>query len=394
MVTRKQDSRRKTDIPVPEPRHRVAPAGVSSGISFRELPPPSLDEIRKVCEHYQQKCAGTYKSLASRYVYQMATEIEHLVDAIKDGGYLSEAGSLSTLDDRDTLRSSLPSEQRVIRCKKKHSKTSRSRREGGDRRSNYSAVSGERRNARALSDNQRYGRPHTACASRKPGHDSRRIMMEYPLDYDDNFSLDTTPTKPMHYRTSIIDSPPLCNSRNRHRHQRGANSLDQLNLEDQNEEVLRWLKEEMQRSQLLIKRSKHMHDADLFSAQKEIEKVKKAAKHLIKAVHKKGKDKAAKSEANAEAERRRRVKSQKTIESLIHSHSEQIDLLKKGLHRGSATREALDDLSLKRNHRKVYPWGELEDDKTDVSFSVSDASDDLTSILDDLAEEAYQQSCC
>ena len=80
---------------------------VSSGISFRDLPEPSLDEIKKICEHYQQKCSGTYKSLASRYVYQMATEIEHLVDALKEGGYDLSEGSLSTLDDRESNTSSI-----------------------------------------------------------------------------------------------------------------------------------------------------------------------------------------------------------------------------------------------------------------------------------------------
>jgi hypothetical protein len=91
MMKSSNPSQSKTDIPIPEPRHRVGPKGVSSGISFRNLPPPSLDEIKKVCEHYQEKCSGTYKSLASRYVYQMATEIEDLVDVMQGESSGSEA---------------------------------------------------------------------------------------------------------------------------------------------------------------------------------------------------------------------------------------------------------------------------------------------------------------
>ena len=56
----------------------------------------------------------------------------------------------------------------------------------------------------------------------------------------------------------------------------------------------------MKRSQALISRSKQLHDAELVNAKKEVEKVKKAAKLLIKAVHKKANAKAAKCEANAE----------------------------------------------------------------------------------------------
>ena len=195
------------------------------------------------------------------------------------------------------------------------------------------------------------------------------------MDYVDRISLDSPPPKAKQQY-----SPG--------RQRRSLDSLARLNLEDQNEEVLRWLKEEMRRSQSLISRSKQLHDAELVSAKKEVEKVKKAAKLLIKAMHKKGKDKVAKSEAHAESERRRRVKSQKLVEGLIESHAEQIDILKKGL-RHSPQRHA----EGWRARERFYPWGELEDDRTDVSFSVSDASaSDLTSILDDLADEAFQRS--
>lgn len=364
---------KKSEIAVPEPRHRVGPKGVvSSGISFRDLPPPSLDEIKKICEHYQQKSAGTYKSLASRYVYQMATEIEHLVDALKAGGYDVSEGSLSSLDGRD-FNGCASSECRTdSRSKVRPSTTSRTVRRSGDKRNTGGSFSGKHINLHG-------SRPQTASASRKPGHASfGRNTREFPLDFVDGISIDSPPTKTRHHYSSS-------------RRRRNADSLAHLNLEDQNEEVLRWLKEEMKRSQVLINKSKQLHDAELVSAKEEVQKVKKAAKLLIKAMHKKGKDKAAKSEANAEAERRRRKKSQEMIESLIQSHSEQIDHLKKGLRQGSSPlRRGSCDVDDFRDRGRFYPWGHLEDERTDVSFSLCSDATDFTSILDDLAEEAYQ----
>lgn len=79
----------KGDVPrsqlpnIPEPRHRVPPQGVASGISFRKLPTPSLNAIRKICEHYEGKCSGQYSSLASRYISQMCQEIKTQVDSIE-----------------------------------------------------------------------------------------------------------------------------------------------------------------------------------------------------------------------------------------------------------------------------------------------------------------------
>lgn len=347
--------RKKTDIPVPEPRHRVGPKGISSGISFRDLPPPSLDEIKHVCEHYKVKCAGTYKSLASRYVYQMATEIDQLVDALKEGGFVSQESDL-TIDDRGFHES--PCEVNP-RSKNRPSVSSQS------------MHNLDMTNASSFHDNRHGPRPHTASAHRKPSQRPhyRRTTRESPRDSVDEESDETPALKQKHYRSS--------------RPRRNNDSLAHLNLEDQNEEVLRWLKEEMRRSQSLIDRSKQMHDAELVGAKKEVEKVKKAAKVLIKAV-KKGKDQAEKSEAIAETERRRRLRSQQMLESLIKSHNTQIDLLKEGLCR-DLSRDAGKSL---RDQARFHPWGELQDDRTDVSFSRSDASDETT-VLDDHNEEAY-----
>ena len=252
-----RNNRKKTDIPVPEPRHRVGPKGVSSGISFRDLPPPSLDEIKKICEHYQMKSAGTYKSLASRYVYQMGTEIEQLVDALKEGG--CSEGSLSTMDDHDL--NAPAGEPRDTRSEKRPSVNSRTRR------------SSDKRNASSSSGNHLHGsRPCTAPATRKSSHASyRKSTREFPPDYADGVSVDSPPTKPRH-----------CGSR---RQRRDVDSLSNLNLEDQNEDLLRWLREEMKRSQSLITRSKHLHDAELVSAKKEVEKASLACNVQAKTDH-------------------------------------------------------------------------------------------------------------
>ncbi|GMI36296.1 hypothetical protein TrCOL_g11479 [Triparma columacea] len=71
-------SNSKTAQPeIPEPQFRVGPPGVSSGLSFRNLPDASLLAIRQICTHYEKKCSGKYsaKSLASRYIFQMSREI-------------------------------------------------------------------------------------------------------------------------------------------------------------------------------------------------------------------------------------------------------------------------------------------------------------------------------
>jgi hypothetical protein len=138
-----------------------------------------------------------------------------------------------------------------------------------------------------------------------------------------------------------------------------------------------------------VLRSRQIHDAELANARREIEKLKRAAKRIIKAVHKNGKDKAARSEAMAESERKRRVKSQKIMASMIKSHAEQMEHLKRGLHHNSASdSDSLAGLGL-----------DLEDDSHTMRdennpaelFSLAGDSD-LTSILDGLAEEAYRQA--
>ncbi len=350
--------RKKSDIPIPEPRHRVGPKGISSGISFRDLPPPSLDEIKNICDHYKVKCAGTYKSLASRYVYQMATEIDQLVDALKKGDVVSQ-DSDSTIDDHGYCKITINRPQSKSRP----------------------SVSSHNMRNRDKTDfvfphKNRHGpRPQTASANRKPSQPPRHrrwIIREFPCDSVDVESDSNQAIKSKHLRSSHP--------------RRNDDTLSHLNLEDQNEEVLRWLREEVRRSQSLIDRSKQLHDAELVGAKKEVEKVKNVAKVLIKAVHKKEKGNAARSEAIAETERRRRLRSQKILESMIHAHNSQIDLLKEALCRGPT----LDEKKTMRDRARFHPWGELQDDRTEVSFSRSDASD-LTMVLDDLAEEAYQQ---
>ncbi|CAN0021719.1 unnamed protein product, partial [Ectocarpus sp. 6 AP-2014] len=36
-------------VAMPEPQHRIGPAGVSSGVSLRSLPPARLEDLTKIC---------------------------------------------------------------------------------------------------------------------------------------------------------------------------------------------------------------------------------------------------------------------------------------------------------------------------------------------------------
>jgi hypothetical protein len=352
--------RKKTDIPIPEPRHRVGPKGVSSGISFRELPPPSLDEIKKVCEHYQTKCAGTYNSLASRYVYQMATEIEDLVDSL-EGGYTSSEGSLSTLDGCEPFAPFRDSSN-AQRCKKR----------------NISA--NDHLNKRGLHPKRGSGPTSKPSFVRPPTRHSRhsktdndRKGKEIRFEFDYNDGSDSCDVPSYRGRQPMVGRQKYNNTSSTLSYE---DLLEQHNLEDQVEQVLGWLKEEMERSQSLVLRSRQIHDAELANAKRDMERLKKAAKRIIKAVHKKGKVKAARSEATAESERRRRLKSQQMMASMIKSQAAQMEHLKRELRHSSKTGLGFD----------------LEDDSHAELFSLSGDSD-LTSILDGLAEEAYRQSC-
>jgi hypothetical protein len=363
-------TRKKTDIPIPEPRHRVGPKGVSSGISFRELPPPSLDEIKKVCEHYQTKCAGTYDSLASRYVYQMATEIEDLVEAL-EGGYGSE-GSLSSLGGCEPFAPFRVSTTAQRSKKQRSSSANDNWKRGRSKRGRGGDTS-----------KTSFNRPPTRHSRHSKTDDRRGKEIRFDFADDDDssdvpYSRDRQPCLGRQKYNTSSTTKYSCDD-----------MLEQRNFEDQVQEVLGWLKDEMERSQSLVLRSRQIHDAELANARREIEKLKRAAKRIIKAVHKNGKDKAARSEAMAESERKRRVKSQKIMASMIKSHAEQMEHLKRGLHHNSASdSDSLAGLGL-----------DLEDDSHTMRdennpaelFSLAGDSD-LTSILDGLAEEAYRQA--
>ena len=221
MTTRKAP--KKTDVRVAEPRHRVGPKGiVSSGISFRDLPPPSLDEIKKICEHYQVKCSGTYKSLASRYVYQMATEIEGLVDALKEGGYKSEESFASSERRRCNSTSTGCSHGR----RRQHSNTRPSRRQCPDQ----------------VFSCHRQGHEAGARRRRRTGDIPARHEQRRERDQGDWSDGELSPVR----------YSRRCSRRHRDERRRrpDMDSMERLNLEDQNEEVLRWLREEMKRSQV------------------------------------------------------------------------------------------------------------------------------------------------
>mmetsp|Transcript_22955 Transcript_22955/g.71355 ORF Transcript_22955/g.71355 Transcript_22955/m.71355 type:complete len:662 (-) Transcript_22955:82-2067(-) len=70
---------------LPEPQHRVGPPGVSSGLSLRRFPTSTIDELRRVCTHYEDKCGGKYAatSPAARYLFQMSREIMIQLSALE-----------------------------------------------------------------------------------------------------------------------------------------------------------------------------------------------------------------------------------------------------------------------------------------------------------------------
>lgn len=378
---------KKTDIPIPEPRHRVGPKGVSSGISFRNLPPPTLDEIKKICEHYQEKCAGTYKSLASRYVYQMATEIEDLVDVMK--------GDCSSSDESYPYYHSKAKENRIRygdRTAKKNLKASSRNSPGSSR----SATSSSNRNVplRNASSKQNARQPRQVCEKERrrwrkefqsaqpevviATEKDRNRMKQYRLGhhsrrFDDSMCSSTSSfsdeecSDDKHFGLGCCNEDVLRWLMEDGHKQNGLSSR-------QHDEVLKWLKDEIDRNQYRLKRSKHLHAKDLENAKAELEKVKKAAKMVIKAVRKKGDEKAAKLEASVQSERRQRVKSQKMMQCLIKSQSEQLDNLKR---------------ANTPIHERMYPWDDRGGDLCDLM-----ADSDLTSVLDELAEEAFQQSYC
>ncbi|KAL3801006.1 hypothetical protein HJC23_002299 [Cyclotella cryptica] len=406
-MQRTNSNRKKTDILIPEPRHRVGPKGVSSGISFRNLPPPSLDEIKKVCEHYQDKCAGTYESLASRYVYQMASEIEDLVDIMK--GESSASGASLPSQNKHSCKAR--DEKRVKRnspttmphrspdsCKAKH----------GSRPSHHSPDSSKTREASRSSRNRnptihskfdhhghRHGdRTHTTHRKHDAAEKERRrwrneFQSNHPESLcDENRCLSTwsssVSSDDESTHQNFISSKPKYIKMARKlecRHdpvikwpqEEGGNKSYRIESR-QHDEVLHWLKEEMDRSQYLIKRSKQMHDEEIEKAKNELEKIKKAAKIIIQAVHKKAKENSAKLEANVQSERKQRVKSDKLVESLIKSQTNQLNQLRKLTCHDDELSEYCDN----RNEGLSGLMGDL----------------DLTSVLDELAEDAFQQSYC
>ena len=69
---------------IAEPKHRLGPAGISSGISTRKYPRTTVQKVREICLHYVEKCSGKYEfnKVAARYVHQMADEIIGQLDGV------------------------------------------------------------------------------------------------------------------------------------------------------------------------------------------------------------------------------------------------------------------------------------------------------------------------
>lgn len=62
---------------------RVGP--LSSGLSTRALPAASFVEVRRACDHYQQKCSGRYHDnvAAARHLRELADEIRALIGPLE-----------------------------------------------------------------------------------------------------------------------------------------------------------------------------------------------------------------------------------------------------------------------------------------------------------------------
>ena len=67
-----------------EPLFRVGPPSVSSGLSFRSLPPPTFGALLDICSHYEAKLSGKYSSTspAARYVFSMSRELQGVLAAM------------------------------------------------------------------------------------------------------------------------------------------------------------------------------------------------------------------------------------------------------------------------------------------------------------------------
>ena len=71
---------------VAEPLPRRAPAGVTSGVSQRVAGAVGAEAIRRICQHYVEKCSGRYTDnvMAARYVHQLADEVLIQLDSLRE----------------------------------------------------------------------------------------------------------------------------------------------------------------------------------------------------------------------------------------------------------------------------------------------------------------------
>ena len=77
--------------------------------------------MAKICRHYESKCSGEYKTLASRYVLQMGQEIRSQIDALLDQNeknyVVAGCKSRLNLDEKNTFSSiSNPTERIIEPC--------------------------------------------------------------------------------------------------------------------------------------------------------------------------------------------------------------------------------------------------------------------------------------
>ena len=87
---------------VAEPLPRRPPAGVTSGISQRVAGAVGAEAIRRICQHYVEKCSGRYTDnvMAARYVHQLADEVLVQLDSLREPAAAAAVSAQPALTSR------------------------------------------------------------------------------------------------------------------------------------------------------------------------------------------------------------------------------------------------------------------------------------------------------
>jgi hypothetical protein len=102
---------------IPEPVHRVGPPGVSSGVSLRDFPKTTLEEVARICQHFESKCGGQYSrvSPAARYVFEMSREVQGQLSAL-EAQFRDQDSKYSALSSTLAVSTKLPCLAEIQLC--------------------------------------------------------------------------------------------------------------------------------------------------------------------------------------------------------------------------------------------------------------------------------------